>query len=587
MSNPSGKTQQNGTSTSDWRKAITQHARSAKVRYIAEVLSSLEDDSNPQQKMMLAMRFEDTCFQSGKSYEQYDKKISKKLNGLKKKLKQGQIQTGSNAGGSEAEWRKREKNIKRELRMNYGEQIRYIIEKGPIAIRALNERNKESGANNLKKHVEVVCIWSVQIGVYPLSHKFPFDGVRKKVMSTKTDIKYFLKMKQQMEEKIENIRHHVVNYGDADKKYVEALTNVEKNIQVNKDILQKISGASIEVVSEQNIVSETARNIESMYKRANAHVPFEKVGSEKKDQYKATLIHIDKIFYSVNCLHSFMTQNDSLDKVGIDGTFTNIDKIMLNSLEYLSNQSVFSDKHRQAEKSVRIKLEDAWSKSLCYSSPSSEHCGDDRSKRRRIMNGTNRREILTKTRALFSMGNKTPTFIAQQIKSTGARLIYSLDSPHVATCVQLIYGKAFELNIYFAPLFVIFRAIQHSTSNSLKNGGMKTTNTEVHQEIISAGFPTWKSSISCLDQVKDGDKTNFAEKIGIGKLDVSSSSLLNHSVAKKLEFASCRATFVLRKMFADAKNSEPHLDSATQGILIKETDALVKFIKLANDTFSS
>ena len=71
----------------DWRKLVSQSKRSEQIRYISEILSSAEPGSTPAQKLMLSMRFEDDTFQKAKSYEEYQKKLVKKLQKLQRKYK--------------------------------------------------------------------------------------------------------------------------------------------------------------------------------------------------------------------------------------------------------------------------------------------------------------------------------------------------------------------------------------------------------------------------------------------------------------------------------------------------------------------
>lgn len=73
-----------GDNNNYWRNALSQVARNDEVKEIANFLAQLEPGASSTSKMGLAMRFEDGLFKQAKSYEDYKKKIQKRLKKLQK-----------------------------------------------------------------------------------------------------------------------------------------------------------------------------------------------------------------------------------------------------------------------------------------------------------------------------------------------------------------------------------------------------------------------------------------------------------------------------------------------------------------------
>ena len=147
----------------DWRKSVTQSYRSSEIREISKVLAALEPGATVASKMMLAMRFEDSIFQSSDSLADYRKRLTKRL----KKLQKSYTPTQS-ANIQE----KNNEKMERDLKVRFGEHLKYIVGNAPVAIEALREKQGNEKADNLKQHTDSIHQWSVEIGLLPEQGNF-------------------------------------------------------------------------------------------------------------------------------------------------------------------------------------------------------------------------------------------------------------------------------------------------------------------------------------------------------------------------------------------------------------------------------
>ena len=164
------------------------------------------------------------------------------------------------------------------------------------------------------------------------------------------------------------------------------------------------------------------------------------------------------------------------------------------------------------------------------------------------------------------------------------------------------------MNIHFSPLLATFRALPPSTSTSTSTNDDKkslstsksTKTSQFHQVhsseqesefrrmIVDGGLPTWKSSSAALynphyihtNPLPPDASSPLYENVQY-KID---NPVAGSLIAKKLEYASIRATYILRRCFADMTSKTKTSDNKGS-IEISETSALMKYILLARETF--
>jgi hypothetical protein len=107
----------------DWRQSVAQSFRSEEVRSIAKVLASLEPGATSASKTMLAWRFEDSIFTSATDFDDYRKKIQKRIKKVQKNYAKEQTEGGGVDQGVVENpdlTRERELLLESELRDKFG-----------------------------------------------------------------------------------------------------------------------------------------------------------------------------------------------------------------------------------------------------------------------------------------------------------------------------------------------------------------------------------------------------------------------------------------------------------------------------------
>jgi len=155
-----------------------------------------------------------------------------------------------------------------------------------------------------------------------------------------------------------------------------------------------------------------------------------------------------------------------------------------------------------------------------------------------------------------------------------------------AACVKLEFGKAFEMTIYFVPLLVTIRAMSGEDADDKSS------------TVSLGGGLRWPSLYQGLCP-SDKDPTTAENNNG----NASSSSSLNNRnnlhvlgvsgsyqsigpiIAKKLEYASAQATYVLRRCFAETTVGKSAMANTEFEVEILEAGALIRFLQLARSTY--
>ncbi|KAG7354385.1 KIX domain containing protein [Nitzschia inconspicua] len=186
---PSGDNNNNNknsatTSTNDdWRSSVLHSYRNNEVREIAKILASIEGESTTvASKMMLSMKFEDQIFKSASSFDDYKKKIAKRLKKVQKTYAQQKAASGGDkdpsssggAGGAAAKSTGDSKSVdepQREelllkLRQTYGDMILYVIKNASLAMSDIERKLGPEKVEQFKPHITSCHEWAQELGIW-------------------------------------------------------------------------------------------------------------------------------------------------------------------------------------------------------------------------------------------------------------------------------------------------------------------------------------------------------------------------------------------------------------------------------------
>jgi hypothetical protein len=251
-----------------------------------------------------------------------------------------------------------------------------------------------------------------------------------------------------------------------------------------------------------------------------------------------------------------------------------------------------------------IVLEDAWNNPMLTELESSSDGEEGRStptiemdkspkmKRQKTTTNNDAASSITlpmviRSRYLLTPGRKPLSTLLPALQRKRAILVRC---PSV-TFVKLVFGTAFEMTIYFVPLLVTIRAIDHTHHNS----------SEDYNTVSSAiGGHNWPSLYQGLQPPRQQPLNTFDNTRGSGSNSSSSSlsvlgvtgsyELLGPIVAKQLEYASCQATYVLRRCFTETIKDKKYTLVPTKKIEneieLLEAGAFIRFLRIARATYS-
>jgi len=542
MSNTVGKdTSSNTQNQEDWRKSVTQSYRSSEIREISKVLAALEPGATSESKMMLAMRFEDSIFQSSESLSDYRKRLKKRL----KKLQKSYVPSKNLTSENELSKKKEEDQIERELREKFGESLKYIVKNASRAIEALREKHGKEKADNLKQHTNSIHQWAVEIGLFPEHGAFRRRRQR--------ESGFIKRLQAHLEQRVENIRRHVVNLTDPDRFLEETLARVEEDL--NEKSSNELANATLKYINERLKQTPPPADVESMHKLleiASAVVPPPRQGSEQ-DIVDAILAYLRKVRSASQIMITFFIL-DANQKAEFHGVLKKAQAVATEGMLFISKY--YKDTNVNSD-SNKITLEQAWTKPLQYPKDEKDSNTDtpvEQPPAKRI-----KLPMIIRTKVLLTPGRNVPANLLAALKAKQAQLIRHGNGAGARLIMS--FGSAFEMVIFFVPLLVTIRALDQNEDFKLNEKSL------FRQEIVNGYLPTYTSSDSNLHHVP----------LTICGVTGTSMSAM---AAKKLEYASAQATTVLRKCFSEIAGKS-YLQSNTSEILYLEANALLKFLQIA------
>lgn len=385
MSNSNNNSPTPATSTSDgtWRLSVTQNYRSEEVSNISKVLASLEPSATPESKLMLASRFEESCFTAASSLEEYRTKISKRLKKMKKQYTKAKAKETGQTNPETIEKKQKEdvKNMERNFSKKYGAHLMDVVKYGPKTKQILNDYGKNENETDRRRKESVqhgidrAISWAVELNLVPEGNK---NGFKEKNTSTNPigdTHAYFIKMKDGLERHLPTIRSYVIKYTQGDLFFAEKLVDVEdilvsqpqsaligKGLSRDVNLVMQKEGIDLNAAvaasaisngssthlrkgtpsttttptpssSDPTNISTTIQNIQKLLEKLRAVIPIPKHADEERD---ACVKYIDKIRISCNVVLMYLSLPDTGAKMKVRGCLRKAHETAIESYEYIS-----------------------------------------------------------------------------------------------------------------------------------------------------------------------------------------------------------------------------------------------------------
>ena len=513
----------------DWRKSVPQSYRSEEVRNISKVLASLEPGATSSSKLMLAMRFEQSIFSSAVSLADYRKRLLKRL----KRLQKSYVPPSEQKEDGE-----REKE--RQLRDRFGSELKFIQSHSQAAIRFMAERHGKDRALHLKQHLDNAEQWAVEIGIPPSTHN------QHLVKRVPREPNYLQRIEGHLEQRVENIRSHVVKLVKPDTFLSETLDKLSQQelTQTNNTeitLLENLSTRTQHFLQQELLQTTTTtttttttitaqdyeKKLPSLMERMARIVP----ASTKE----ACFAHLEKLRVALQTMVLYLALPLN-SKHLYHSSLTKSHTVAVDSLYYLQQyyaplikEQNKEYQEKQHKKDGTLQISHIWERAMVY--PNNDNSTTT------TTTTTNTASTLPKlaltSRVLLVGGRNPPKHLVPALRSKKARVILQDDYHYVSFQIE----NLLEFQIRLAPLLVTIHLIHHSNNNNAQQQ-------EEQQE-------------------------------------------QEQKYEKELQYASTKATYVLRRCFGEKLTSSNVTYSANDfETEISEGTALLKFLDLARNSYT-
>lgn len=617
--------------STNWRDSVAQSYRNVEAREIAKTLAELEPGATATSKLSLALRFENTVFQSASSLEDYRKKLAKRLNKLRKNYKPPEQQ---NSATSELLLKSNvtsKEQLYHVLREKYGESLLYIVKNAYKAVQDVTLRHGAAKATQLQQHTDCAVSWAGQLGLLdaadvaeakkgtfgasdastPAAAKTTLPNKRKREdIPSESSL---LKLQQHLEKRVPNIRQYVVKHADSDLFLQETLERKDKELSsrahdfLSRQLKQRMeklaSSTSTTTTSTATGTATTTPGVaeneleglallqEAMEK---AQVPIPPSTRTQSNDKLGAKLYIDKMRAASSAFVTYLTMADrhkTLTPSMAESILPKTNNIVKEGVAFLKE---VVEKHglneaETAEGTDKTKfvppLQDAWNKILelpteedAISGPAgsgdeasaSDGSGPSPLKRRRLNDSY---PPCTKAKVLFQPKRRTPPNLLPALQRKRATLVRPKPDGHGSHLV-LDFGT-FSMTIYFSPLLVTLRANDDDDNDDQDEKSGENTHTRFFRTRPSSGCASWKPLHHGLaHRRKPNDLTVF----GVSN---QSYETVGGVVEERLRDASTQATHTLRTCFAN------HVRDKQQEIEVEilEGSALLEFLQVARTTY--
>ena len=530
-----------------WRAPVTQAYRSSEVREIAKVLASLEPGATSSSKLMLAMRFEAAIFSAATSLADYRKKLSKRLKKLQKNYVPPPRLTATNnasgddpnavasslaTGGEAAAAADVEQQILA-LRRKFGKALALIDKNAVLAFVAMREKSGPERANHLQQHIDNARQWADQLGVLPNSDP-------KKI--PKLNDAELERLKSHLEQRVENIRSHVVKLTEPDLFLEERLEEIDmawSNPQTSRLLSEAVSQRFVSLGWKE--FNDPKATLQQALDKAAQTVP--PPSRDPRSKTNAALAHLDALRAASQALLAFVAISDNS---AVDFPTKVLSKSHIRAIQatrFLKEEWPSINPIDEGKK-AGVTLEDAWVKVMEL--PGQDDVADmlaiGHSVDAAPPPSKRLRPTVIRSKVLLRPGRACPSNLLLAFKRKGARLVQPCSD-----CSYLILDfEAFDMTIYLVPLVVKITAKRKKASSSLSS--------EPSSISVWGVTGTWET--------------------------------LGEVVQDRIDHASAQATRVLRHCFeAGAAAGTGQSRVADFEVEISEGTALLKFLQLARLTY--
>ena len=522
------------------------------------------------------MRFEESIFKAASNLDDYRKTIQKRIKRLQKhyaKQQKAEGSGGDNNKSTETAESIREKELlfEAELREKYAKKLMYIAKHANQAIAHALEKNGEHKADVLKQHANNAKMWAVHLGLeLPIAEDNEVYK-RQKVR----DMPFLKKLSTYLETRVDNIHSHVIKMSDPDLFLQDALLKIDDVLL--KNMVSETYQKAMMKAAPNHLEEFNKNEMDQLMERVvNVPIPIPRRNIEG-DQVRAAVARIEKVRAAAQALYTYMGLSLA-DKTSYRGCVKKCHSVVMDCLKELESEYdnlVQELDDKDADGKRIIQLEDAWNNPMTISSDedvedSINNSDDDEpaTKRQKLLEKkSSKATIVIRSRYLLTPGRNTLSTLLPVLKRKKALLVRNGS----ATYVKLEFGKAFEMTIFFVPLLVTVRAIPTADERSSTS--------------MSLGGITWPSLYQGLchsDMDNNGKKSNSLSVLGV----TGSYETIGPIIAKKLEYASSQATYVLRRCFAETTTGKSAMAKSEFEIEILEAGALIKFLQKARSTYN-
>ena len=550
----------------------------------------MEPGATSASKLTLAFRFEDSIFQSSSSLPDYRKRLTKRLKKLQKSYKPPSADEpagGRPTGANDI------LDAERSLRDKYGNELRFICLHAAEAVEAMREKHGSSRSEVLRQHTDNAEQWAAEIGLSGIETP-SFRARRRRVPR---EAGYLDRLRTHLEQRVDNIRSHVVKLTRPDLFLEETLVRLEDDM--NGRTADELAAVTERCLARSNLASPTAAGegaatavaeVRRLLERAAAPAPLARRGRKAGDVRDASLVHVNKIRAAAQALVGYMALG-SAGKVAVRGALKRAHSAAVESVGLIVEAFREEDLEGRAEGEIR--LEDAWNRILEYTNESTEEGGGAEPaaegaepERKRQKTGSSHR-IVIRSKVLLAPGRKVPSNLLAALRRKKAELIRppANVSDYASTHLRLVFGTAFDMTINFTPLLVTIRALPEQTGDGGSSGGKsgldnaatKDKVSEFRRTFVDGGLPTWTPSSWALNR-----RRTTLSVLGVP----GHPETIGPLVAKKLEFASCQATRVLRQCFAEiAGKAYANPNGSDFEVEISEATAMLKFLQITREAY--
>ncbi|CAJ1950806.1 unnamed protein product [Cylindrotheca closterium] len=614
----------------NWRDSVAQSYRNVEAREIAKTLAELEPGASASNKLSLAMRFENTVFQSAISLADYRKKLTRRLKKLRKNYKPPVQQTTPTSALLLQSNVTSKEQLYHVLREKYADYLLYIMQNSHKAVQDVLLRHGKAKATQLQQHADCAVTWAGQLGLVDaadvaaakkgtflagdasaatsttMSSSNPPNKRKREDIPSESSL---LKLQQHLEKRVSNIRQYVVKHADSDLFLQETLERKDKELSSRandfisrqlKQRMQKLASTTSTTTTSTATGTTTtagAKDEASLEGVAllqdamdKAQVPIPPSTRTQSNDKLGPKLYIDKMRAASTAFCTYLTMADrhkSLPPSLAESVLPKTNAIVKEGVAFLKE---VVEKHglNDAETADGTNkkhppLEDAWNKILELPMDEQDVMAGDESApsplKRRRLNATAATAPCTKAKVLFRPNRKTPANLLPALQRKRATLVRPKPNGHGSHLV-LDFGN-FSMTIYFSPLLVTLRANEEEEEDDENNDDPEKTSSETadHSRFFrtrpSTGCASWKPLHHGLAHRR---QPNDLTVYGVSK---QSYETVGGVVEERLRDASTQATHTLRTCFANhVRDKQQEME-----VEILEGSALLEFVQVARTTY--